>query len=215
MKDITFISDTHGLHHNLTNDLQGGYMIIHSGDISNYGTLNQINDFLNWYTKLPYTHKIFIAGNHDFGFESIRHNNEPGIVIPDNVIYLQDSSVIIDDIKIYGSPWQPRFHNWAFNVDRGDAIAEKWKLIPKDADIVITHGPVYGILDDVPNGMRVGCEELYKKIVEIQPKIFVSGHIHYGYGMRDFNGTTFINAASLSESYWYTNKPIVIDYDDL
>lgn len=93
--------------------------------------------------------------------------------------------------------------------------AEKWKLIPKDLDIVITHGQVYGILDDVPNGMRVGCEELYKKIVEIQPKIFVSGHIHYGYGMRDFNGTTFINAASLSESYWYTNKPIVIDYDEL
>jgi predicted phosphodiesterase len=215
MKDITFISDTHGLHNYLTNDLQGGYMIIHSGDISNYGSFNQINDFLNWYTTLPYTHKIFIAGNHDFGFESIRHNDEPGIVIPDNIIYLQDSSVIIDDIKIYGSPWQPRFHNWAFNVDRGDAIAEKWKLIPKDADIVIAHGPVYGILDDVPNGLRVGCEELYKRIIEVQPKIFVSGHIHYGYGIRDFNCTTFINAASLSESYRYTNKPIVIDYDEL
>lgn len=215
MRDITFISDTHGLHNQLTKDLKGGYMIIHSGDISNYGTVSQINDFLNWYTTLPYKHKIFIAGNHDFGFEEVRHNNDPSYVIPDNVIYLQDNFVIIDEIKIYGSPWQPRFHDWAFNVDRGDAIAEKWKLIPKDSDIVITHGPVYGILDDVPNGMRVGCEELYKRIVEVQPKIFVSGHIHYGYGMRDFNGTTFINAASLSESYWYTNKPIVIDYDDL
>lgn len=214
--NITFISDTHNRHRELTNDLPGGDMIIHSGDISGRGTLEEIRSFLLWFERLPYTHKIFIAGNHDFGFEELRHSNQDefAIRIPDNVIYLQDEMVEVDGLKIYGSPWQPRFYDWAFNVDRGDAIAKKWEPIPEGLDILITHGPVFGILDDTYTGMRVGCEELYKKVVQVKPRIHVCGHIHWAYGMRDFNDTTFINASSLGENYQYQNKPIVVDYND-
>lgn len=212
-RQITFISDTHGKHYELNNDLPGGWIIIHCGDISNRGLMSEINDFTNWFGKLPYEHKIFIAGNHDFGFEDVRHSNDPGIVIPDNVIYLQDEMVEIDGIKIYGSPWQPRFYDWAFNVDRGDAIAKKWDAIPDNADIVITHGPVFGILDDTVQGLRVGCENLYKRIMDIKPKIHACGHIHYGYGLKDYDDITFVNASSLGERYTYENKPIVLDYD--
>jgi predicted phosphodiesterase len=213
-REITFISDSHGKHEEITKDLPGGYMIIHAGDVSNRGTVDEINAFCQWFSKLPYLYKIFIAGNHDFGFERVRHMGEPGIVIPHGVVYLQDEMVEIDGIKIYGSPWQPRFYDWAFNVNRGDAIAKYWELIPNDADIVITHGPVHGILDETYTNMRVGCEELYKKIVSIKPKIHVCGHIHYAYGIRSFNGTTFVNASSLGEDYMYHHKPIILDYDD-
>lgn len=122
--------------------------------------------------------------------------------------------VEIEGLKIYGSPWQPRFYDWAFNVDRGDAISKKWELIPEGIDILVTHGPAHGILDDTINGMRVGCEELFKKVVQVKPRIHVCGHIHWAYGMRDFNDTTYINASSLGENYRYENKPIVINYDD-
>lgn len=213
---ITFISDTHNRHDDLNLDLHGGDMIIHAGDISGRGTLEEINNFLSWFQNLPYKHKIFIAGNHDFGFEEIRHSNqhEFAIRIPDNVIYLQDDVVEIEGLKIYGSPWQPRFYDWAFNVDRGESIAKKWELIPDGLDILITHGPVFGILDDTYSGMRVGCEELYKKVVKCKPRIHVCGHIHWAYGMKDFNDTTYINASSLGENYRYENKPIVVDYND-
>lgn len=213
---ITFISDTHNRHNELTQDLPGGDMIVHAGDISGRGTLEEIRSFLLWFEGLPYTHKIFIAGNHDFGFEEIRHNNQEefAIRIPENVIYLQDDMVEVGGLKIYGSPWQPRFYDWAFNVDRGESIAKKWEPIPEGLDILITHGPVFGILDDTYSGMRVGCEELYKKVVQVKPRIHVCGHIHWGYGMKDFNDTTFINASSLGENYRYENKPIVVDYDD-
>lgn len=218
---IIFISDTHGKHNDLTTDLrllynriEGESMIIHAGDVSNRGLMSEINSFTDWFGKLPFDHKIFIAGNHDFGFEDVRHFNDPAPIIPDGVTYLEDDMVEVGGLKIYGSPWQPRFYDWAFNVDRGDAIAKKWEPIPEGLDILITHGPVFGILDDTIQGVRVGCEELYKKVVQVKPRVHVCGHIHYGYGMKDFNGTTFVNASSLGENYRYENDPIMIDYDD-
>lgn len=212
MMNITYISDTHGKHYQMTDDLPGGGIIIHAGDVSNRGLISEIKDFLDWFSKLPYTHKIFIAGNHDFGFEDIRHNSDEGIKIPNGVTYLQDDSVIIEGIKIYGSPWQPRFFDWAFNVDRGEAIAKKWSVIPSDVDILITHGPPYGILDKTERGDVVGCEELYFKVFDVKPKVHVFGHIHEGYGMKEISDVTFINASSLNARYTYKNKPVVFEY---
>jgi Icc-related predicted phosphoesterase len=208
---IVCVSDTHGKHEQLNYDLPEGDMIIHAGDISNVGRIDEINQFTQWFSNLPYKYKIFIAGNHDFGFEKIRHSNEIGISIPHGVIYLQDEMVEIEGIKIYGSPWQPEFYDWAFNLPRGEKIAEKWNMIPENLDILITHGPPHGILDDTIQGMRVGCEDLYKRVMEVKPKYHIFGHIHYGYGMKITDETIFLNAASLGERYEYRNKPMVIN----
>ena len=205
---IVCISDTHGKHDLLNYDLPEGDMIIHAGDVSNVGRIDEIHQFTEWFGNLPYKYKIFIAGNHDFGFEAIRKSNEVGIAIPQGVIYLQDEMVEIEGVKIYGSPWQPRFHDWAFNVDRGAAIAQKWDMIPDDVDVLITHGPPFGILDDTIQGQRVGCEDLYMKVTKLKPKYHIFGHIHYGYGMRIMEDTTYINASCLGERYEYRNKPI-------
>ena len=210
-KEITFISDTHGKHKDLTPDLHGGWMIIHAGDVSNRGLVTEINEFTKWFSTLPYQHKIFIAGNHDFGFEE----KKGGIIIPDNVIYLEDREVVIDGIKIYGSPWQPEFFDWAFNLKRGEPLMDKWNMIPTDTDIIVTHGPAFGVLDNTIQGLRVGCEDLIRRILDVTPKIHVCGHIHYGYGMTKHFDVNFINAASLGERYTYDHKPIVVDYDEL
>jgi Icc-related predicted phosphoesterase len=205
---LVAISDTHGLHDNLTKDLElGGDIIIHAGDISNTGKSTEIYNFLQWFSSLNFKHKIFIAGNHDFGFEV---NDDIAQEYKDQgVIYLMDRMVEVEGLKIYGSPWQPRFYDWAFNVDRGEAIAKKWAPIPEGLDVLVTHGPIFGILDDTYTGQRVGCEELYKKVMEVRPKVHICGHIHYGYGMRTMDDMMFLNAASLGENYRYTNKPIV------
>jgi hypothetical protein len=117
-------------------------------------------------------------------------------------------------IKIWGSPWQPEFHNWAFNLPRGEKIKEKWDMIPVDTDILITHGPPMGKLDYVRyDNVNVGCEELLLKVQEIKPKIHVFGHIHEGYGYV-FDGTThYINAAVLNGRYEFRNRPLTIDWD--
>jgi Icc-related predicted phosphoesterase len=184
-------------------------MIIHAGDVSNVGKSHEIYDFLNWFSTLPYKHKIFIAGNHDFGFEIM--NTIAPEYEEQGVIYLMDKMVEVDGIKIYGSPWQPRFYDWAFNVDRGPAIAEKWEKIPEGLDILITHGPPHGTLDDTVQGLRVGCEDLAIKIAQVKPKYHIFGHIHYGYGMKIGEDTIYINAATLGERYEYRNRPILIN----
>lgn len=208
------ISDTHNKHEEITNDIGSGDIIFHSGDVTNRGTKSEILTFLNWFGGLDFKHKIFIAGNHDFAFLPTLSAFPP--IYPDiapefkemGITYLMDNMVEIDGLKIYGSPWQPRFYDWAFNLDRGEAIAQKWVLIPEGLDVLLTHGPAYGILDDTPNGLRVGCEELYKRLAIVKPKYHIAGHIHYGYGMKIMDDTTFINASSLNERYEYHNKPV-------
>lgn len=207
--NITFISDTHTKHQEMTPDLPGGPILVHCGDVSSRGNSWEINDFFDWFVNLPYTHKIMIAGNHDFGFE------RGSVVIPEGIHYLQDSSVIIEGIKFYGTPWQPWFFNWAFNLPRmGNELKERWSAIPEDTNILISHGPPKGILDRVIRGAEhVGCELLRDRIFEIKPNVVSFGHIHEAYGQEEIDGIRFINASLLDHRYEYTNKPIVINYE--
>lgn len=214
---ITFLSDTHTKHKLVNSFLPGGDILIHAGDfmLSGYNK-QEAESFFNWYDSIEgYETKIFIAGNHDRIIE-----NDPswisGVLTGYKTIdYLQDEKITLsfnDDVThIWGSPWQPKFFNWAFNLERGDEIKQKWNLIPKNTDILITHGPPFGKLDFV--NRNVGCEELMSIVESIKPKIHVFGHIHEGAGYV-FNGSThFFNVSVLNERYEFRNKPITIDWD--
>lgn len=212
MKRIVFISDTHMLHDNLV--LPKGDIIVHAGDMTSRGSIPEVIDFLEWFSKLSYAYKIFIAGNHDFAFERRPDVMSDLLSRFSDIVYLQDSSIEVDDIKFYGSPWQPEFYNWAFNLPRGKRLAEKWAMIPDDTDVLITHGPPATILDyTVRDRINVGCEELSKRVNEVKPKIHVFGHIHEGYGYKELDGTTFINASTCTLRYNPTNPPVVVDFD--
>jgi len=214
---IVCISDTH-LRHNF--DVPPGDILIHAGDVTSKGTIhnNEIDTFLQWFSSLPHKHKIFIAGNHDFVFE--KNPREAALYIPDDVIYLQDSEVTVEGLRIYGSPWQPLFHHWAFNLPRGTPIRQKWKLIPKGIDVLITHGPPLGILDHTLDhydrmGSHVGCRDLRERVRYVKPRLHVFGHIHCGAGLETVDGTTFINASICDERYVPNNRPITTFLDPL
>lgn len=208
---IVFLSDTHCQLSKV--QLPKGDLLIHSGDLTYSGTIQEIQTELDIIAKLDFEEKIIIAGNHDWLFQK-----QPGLarqMCKDRgIIYLEDSSFEFDGLKIYGSPWQPFFCNWAFNLFRGDELKKKWDLIPDDTKILVTHSPVYGILDSTILGERVGCEELYKRVMEVQPLIHSSGHIHDDYGTKSYNDTLFINASTCNESYRPVNKPIVVEIEE-
>jgi Icc-related predicted phosphoesterase len=128
-----------------------------------------------------------------------------------------DESIVIAGKKFYGSPWQPWFYNWAFNVERGPLIAEKWALIPDDTDVLITHGPAfappglnYGGI--VARGEDVGCKDLSARIFDIKPQYHICGHIHESYCAyrEEAIGTTFVNASSCDLHYRLTRTPWIL-----
>jgi predicted phosphohydrolase len=209
-------------------DLPGGELLIHAGDFMNsgYGAY-EAEDFFTWFDKINnYDTKVLIAGNHDRWMQD-RSDEAQGILTGYKTIeYLQDDDLTLyydghngdhpeDNVRIYGSPWQPEFCDWAFNLPRnGEEMKAKWDAIPHNTDILITHGPPFGYLD-IPGGqsIRVGCEMLRYRVDEIKPKIHVFGHIHGGHGYY-FNGHThFFNASVLNERYSYANKPFHFDWD--
>lgn len=202
------ISDTHGQHNNLR--LPQADVIIHAGDITKRGNKEEIVEFINWFSELPFEYRIFIAGNHDFYFEE---SSEAEIkkLIPSNVIYLCNCSVVINGIKIWGSPITPYFFNWAFNRHRGNDISQYWGLIPTDTDILITHGPAFSILDKTTRGLNVGCEDLLSSIQQIKPKYHICGHIHEAYGQIEKGVTHYLNASVLDEHYSHKNVPILFE----
>jgi Icc-related predicted phosphoesterase len=214
MTKIVFISDTHNHHSKIT--LPEGDILIHAGDFSGRGLPEEVGPFFDWIEEQAqiFKHVIFIAGNHDMSFERKSHWVVRWLkILPTNIHYLEDSEVIIDGVKFYGSPWQPEFHNWGFNLPRGKELAEKWEMIPVDTDILITHTPPQNILDyTVMDMINVGCADLYLKVNQIKPKIHVFGHIHEGYGYKDINDTLYLNASTCNLRYQPVNSPIVVDF---
>jgi hypothetical protein len=220
---VTLISDTHTKHHNCESDLPGGDLLIHAGDFMSSGyESREAEEFFKWFAgQGQYDKKVFIAGNHDRAFENKPDQVKAILDQFPNIIYLEDElfglySLDTDkSVKIYGSPWQPEFYNWAFNLPRnGEELKAKWDAIPSNTDILICHTMPWGHLDVTPYGnLNVGCELLRHKIDEIQPKIFVGGHIHSGYGYKFDGHTHFFNASVLNERYNYANKPHHFEWD--
>lgn len=206
------MSDTHGLHEKV--DVPEGDILLHAGDLTNRGLLPEVSEFNRWIGTLPHRHKVVIAGNHDLPFERWPDVSR-GLLT--NCHYLQDEEIEIEGLRIYGSPWQPEFFNWAFNLKRGRRLAEKWAKIPEGIDILMTHGPPHGILDRTEEGQWVGCKDLRVRVEFIKPAFHLFGHIHEAYGALgpgvDGGSTTFVNASIHQHLTGKIAKCWVFDFD--
>lgn len=236
MKVVTF-SDTHNKHKKVA--LPECDIAIFAGDATSLGYKHEVESFLNWYgNQHQCKHKVFIAGNHDKSFDKRfftqyedhdlfkenEHLGKPGWLVDMldrarlifQVYYLENSSITLEGIKIWGSPITPSFYRqyWAFNADRNEEIQAYWNKIPSDTNIVVTHGPVHGKLDYIPeSGEYVGCVDLKAKIEEISPMMFVCGHIHSGRGIYNTEKTLYVNPSILDNSYEVQGDPMSFKID--
>jgi Icc-related predicted phosphoesterase len=186
--------------------------LVIAGDLTWRGTINELTKVREWLKKQPQKHKIIIAGNHDWCFDNARRQEAEVMMGGDGIVYLRDQSVTIDGIKFYGSPWQPWFHDWAFNLYRGKPLAEKWALIPDDVDVLVVHGPPFGYGDRVHSGDRVGCEDLVKAIKVKQPRVAVYGHIHEDPGQWTLGPSKLINC-SVGPDFWRTRSKEPVTFE--
>jgi Icc-related predicted phosphoesterase len=220
---IVCISDTHGHEGNFK--VPDGDLLIHAGDVCNIGLEQDVRHFAKWFGKLPHRWKVMVAGNHDMLFE--RQPELARSLLPPDVHYLQDSGCTIEGLSFWGSPWQPRFQDLAFNLPRkGKRLREKWNQIPADVDVLITHTPPFGVLDKVrpqassgwdlaphPGTGSLGCELLAERLLVVYPKLHVFGHIHDGHGGIHVGNTLYVNASICGERYRPTNRAIVVEMD--
>lgn len=209
---LVLMSDTHG--RELAHPIPPGDALLHAGDLTDVGRAKEIAAVGANLTALPHAHKLVIAGNHDFLFE----NDPPAArALLDGVTYLEDAGAELTGLQVWGSPWQPWFFDWAFNLKRGAPLAEKWALIPDATDILITHGPPYGIGDRCHDGRRVGCRALLERVQTLKPKLHVFGHIHEDRGWWRLGDTLFVNAAQNYDRHpamvveWSADGPRVVD----
>jgi hypothetical protein len=239
---ISLISDTHAKHNQIVTtstprkpnqplDLPGGDLLIHAGDFMTHGySQYEAEDFFKWFDAIDnYDNKVFIAGNHDRIMQDEPEWAQGVLTGYKTIDYLLDEDFVIygdgpngdmpeENVRIYGSPWQPWFYDWAFNLPRnGDKLKSKWDAIPTNTDIVVTHGPAWSKLD-VPGGttIHVGCELLTEHFNTVaRPKIHVCGHIHGSYGHYFDGQTHYFNASVLNERYQYANSPFTFDWNNI
>lgn len=201
---VVAISDTHGYHGSLA--VPPGDVLVHAGDLTHSGTLEEVSELDAWLASLPHRHKIVIAGNHDWCFEETPDQARARLA---HATYLMHEACTAAGLRVFGSPWQPWFLDWSFNLPRGPALAEKWSQIPDDTELLVTHCPPAGIGDAGGGGERLGCVDLRARVAQVQPRLHVFGHIHEGRGLWRHGPTTFVNAASWNPG----DGPFVVDLD--
>ncbi len=185
-------------------------ILIHSGD-ANINTIRDMNMFMAWMNSQPAKHRIYVAGNHDDMCEAV-----PGLVKKlfneNEIIYLDNTRIVLEGIKIWGSPYTPQYNNWAFMKPRGDEMLRIWKMIPEDTDLLITHGPPMHILDMTDEGIAAGCWDLDFIVKKIKPKLHLFGHIHEAYGFYENEHTRYYNGSVVNGDYVLSNLPHIIEY---
>ena len=209
---IVALSDIHGKWKQL-GDLPECDILISAGDYSFRGEKHMVKDFHTWLNKQDAAHIISVQGNHEVWVE---HNFEEAKEIATTacpaIHFIDEGLIEIEGIKIWCSAITPWFYDWAWNR-RISEIEPHWAKIPDDTDILVTHGPPYGILDELMSGARAGCMHLYERVKQVEPDIHIFGHLHLNGGQnKTIDKTTFYNVASCDESYQATQGYAVIDY---
>jgi Icc-related predicted phosphoesterase len=230
---LVFISDTHEMHEAVR--IPPCDILVHCGDATGVGRVDQLERFAAWCRKLKrrgdVREVVFVAGNHDILLDAAHpltvksglHTR--ALEALDGVTYLRDQAATIFGVRFYGSPWTPKFYDWAFMlVDEADG-ERVFSRVPAGMDVLVTHGPPHRMMDECPDGRRVGSISLLAVTTTQAPRIHAFGHIHHSYGSEwdagwlgdgdvprlPDGGRCWINASICTEAYKPTNAPIVVD----
>jgi Icc-related predicted phosphoesterase len=207
---LTVISDTHGRHEAL-GSLEGD-VLIHCGDFCDGFTEEpaEVERVDAWFAEQEFELILCVGGNHDFAVVGRIKKNQP---VFRNAVWLQDAAHSHRGVTFFGSPWVPFLQGWAFYMSE-QGLGEKWAMIPDRTDVLITHTPPYGVLDQSRGGARnLGCPQLLERVEAVAPRFHLFGHVHASAGIEERGATTFVNAAVVSSALDAVREPVMIDLD--
>lgn len=175
-----------------------GDVLVHAGDLLQYGTLDELGRAARFFGALPHRTKVFVAGNHEVCLER-RPAEARALLEGEGIVYLEDETRDLGGLVFHGSPWTPKLRIWAFGAARGAEIASKWARIPDRVDVLVTHVPPHGYGDRVswgPLSRHVGCPDLLARVRRVKPRLHLFGHIHQAPGRWQEGPTTFANVTT-------------------
>lgn len=220
---LVCVGDTHGK----TLPVPDGDVFVHVGDLCRKNDMPELQEQAAWISGLPHRHKIVIAGNHDWPLMHCArgrmvctacdarglHECDPASRVAALALfggaYVEDVALSIDGVKLYATPWQAYYHDWAFNLPPGAVMRGVWNQIPDETDILVTHVPPLGFGDRTPAGERIGDADLAARAIAVGPALHVFGHVHHDGGAWTEDATVFANVTTWEDA----RKPTVIDFD--
>jgi Icc-related predicted phosphoesterase len=212
---IVATSDIHGFEPVLPE----GDVLVLAGDLTSHGSVADVRKLNSWLSSIApnWRAMVVVAGNHDWWFQQA-----PPLAVLDltarwhaqGIHYLEDTGVTIDGVKFWGSPWTPKFYDWAF-MDTDRQLRRYWDMCPEDTRVLVTHGGPWGVLDLTQRGPNAGSDSLLSAVGRIQPEVHIFGHIHEAYGELEDKGigTHFYNVAHCNLQYEPVQPPVVIDIE--
>lgn len=202
---LVCLSDTHGFHRRVT--VPDGDILVFAGDLTGKGEFPILNDFCEWLKNMPHRDKVVIFGNHETFAADL--DSARSMIRDTGAKYLENSWCDVQGKRFWGSPYTPPFFNWAFMRTENE-LSESYLHIPHSTDILVTHGPPFGILDS--NGREHCGSKALLSAVDERPwlEAHIFGHIHESYGHYSDNGVQFVNA---SIGYRSENPPIILDLE--
>ncbi len=212
------ISDTHSMLDAV--DIPPGDVLVHAGDLSKIGEIDDLEHEYAILDRLPHEHIIVTPGNHDYGFQIEPQLAQRFAEAFPRVRTLIGEPTTVAGVNLWADPWTPWFQDWAYNFPRGEGgdaeAARHYAEIPDDTQLLITHGPPHGTLDRLPDTDHIGSIPLRDRVGTLpQLRAHVFGHIHNAHGIyRDIDrDLLYVNAAICDLRYRPTQTPIVLDWD--
>jgi len=202
---LVLISDTHEFHREIT--VPRADLLLCSGDFTMFSrSLRAIVDFNEWLGELPHRYRVIVPGNH----ETFLQTNASNRSLLSNAVVLINEGVEIEGLRIWGTPVTAGFGP-AFGIRSAEQRRRLYAKIPNGTDILITHGPPYGILDcSLGSSVHQGDPVLFEAVKRVRPKLHLFGHIHGAHGIYETENTTFLNAALLGPDGDIAKEPVVL-----
>jgi hypothetical protein len=163
--------------------------------------------FCDWLERAPARAIAGIAGNHDLIAE-----REPALPAGLPWTYLCDSEAELHGLRIWGTPFAVTYGDWAF-MQSDDELEQRFATIPAGLDVLLAHGPPFGVLDHALRGVDTGSHALRRAIIRARPAVGIFGHIHEGHGEDRLGRTRCLNVSLLDARYHVRNAPVELELD--
>lgn len=207
---VVCISDTHT--HFPSTEIPAGDILIHAGDLTNAGSIAEIQKQIDWLCSLSHKEIVVISGNHDTYLDprtrpSLSDGQREGEIDWKRIHYLQHRRLSLTitptsslgtasdsrthllsgqqqsrRIRIYGAPQIPACGPMTVHAFQYPRGQDAWSETVPEDTDILVTHTPPKYHLDLPLSEGLGCQYLLEEVKRVKPTLHVFGHVHWGAG---------------------------------